>query len=193
MSTIAALLVEADHAGVIARRRTAFRSAVVVHRASPDHVVEDLCQAATDHIFGDTTSRAQARVDLWHLGYELAARTVEDELRQLIMASPQALDTTTAAGRAMFLMIAVFGEFERNLIRERTKAGLAAARAQGRRGGRKRRLNDDQVRAAHTMVDQGQTVAHVARVLQVSDSTLHDALTRARGGAAGPPAPERAP
>jgi DNA invertase Pin-like site-specific DNA recombinase len=45
------------------------------------------------------------------------------------------IDTTTAAGKAMFGMLAVFAEFERNIIVERTKAGLAASRARGRKGG----------------------------------------------------------
>ena len=53
-----------------------------------------------------------------------------------------AIDTTTAAGTLMFVIFAAFAEFERNVIRERTMAGLAAARARGRIGGRPRKVVD---------------------------------------------------
>jgi DNA invertase Pin-like site-specific DNA recombinase len=61
------------------------------------------------------------------------------------------LDTTTAAGRMMFAMLAAMAQFERDLTYERTMAGLASARANGRAGGRKARFTDEQVLEAHRL------------------------------------------
>ena len=58
----------------------------------------------------------------------------------------EAIDTTSAAGRMMMQMVGSFAEFEREMIRERTKAGLDAARVEGHIGGRKPKLRDDQRR-----------------------------------------------
>jgi DNA invertase Pin-like site-specific DNA recombinase len=60
----------------------------------------------------------------------------------------EALDTTTAQGRLVFHMFGALAEFERSLIRERTQAGLAAARRAGRTGGRPPKLTDDDIEAA---------------------------------------------
>jgi DNA invertase Pin-like site-specific DNA recombinase len=63
----------------------------------------------------------------------------------------EALDTTTAQGRLVFHMFGALAEFERSLIRERTQAGLAAARRAGRTGGRPPKLTDDDIEAAKAM------------------------------------------
>src|SRR4051794_31617091 len=60
----------------------------------------------------------------------------------------EALDTTTAQGRLVFHMFGALAEFERSLIRERTQAGLAAARRLGRTGGPPRELTDDRIEAS---------------------------------------------
>jgi DNA invertase Pin-like site-specific DNA recombinase len=64
----------------------------------------------------------------------------------------EALDTTTAQGRLVFHMFGALAEFERSLIRERTQAGLAAARRAGGTGGRPPKLTDDDVEAAKAML-----------------------------------------
>jgi len=64
----------------------------------------------------------------------------------------EALDTTTAQGRLVFHMFGALAEFERSLIRERTQAGLAAARRAGRTGGRPPKLTDDDIEAAKPML-----------------------------------------
>jgi DNA invertase Pin-like site-specific DNA recombinase len=64
----------------------------------------------------------------------------------------EALDTTTAQGRLVFHMFGALAEFERSLIRERTQAGLAAARRAGRTGGRPPKLTDDDIEAAKAML-----------------------------------------
>jgi Resolvase, N terminal domain len=64
----------------------------------------------------------------------------------------EALDTTTAQGRLVFHMFGALAEFERSLIRERTQAGLAAARRAGRTGGRPPKLTDDDIEAAKALL-----------------------------------------
>lgn len=88
------------------------------------------------------------------------------------------LDTTTSNGRLVFHLFGALAEFERELIRERTKAGLAAARARGRKGGRPAKLNPERLRIAQRLLkDPQSTVSEVARTLGVHRSTLHKALS----------------
>ena len=101
----------------------------------------------------------------------------------------EGIDTTTANGRLIFHLFGALAEFERELIRERTRAGLAAARARGRKGGRPAKLSPEKVRVATRLLrDPETTVSEVARTLGVHRSTLHKAL-QAKGGRA--PAVER--
>ena len=88
------------------------------------------------------------------------------------------VDTTTPGGRLVFHIFAALAEFERDLIRERTQAGLAAARARGRVGGRKPALKPEQVTMARDLLaaDPSRTVASVATTLGVGKSTLYRAL-----------------
>ncbi len=87
------------------------------------------------------------------------------------------VDTTTSGGRLVFHIFAALAEFERDLIRERTNAGLAAARARGRVGGRKRALTPAQVTMARELLtDPKRDVANVAASFKVSRATLYRAL-----------------
>ncbi|MFA5119422.1 MAG: recombinase family protein [Candidatus Omnitrophota bacterium] len=84
------------------------------------------------------------------------------------------IETGSASGKLIFHVFAALSEFERNLIRERTHAGLAAARARGRAGGRKPKLDDKQVREIKALLrDPGIHVADVARRYGVSRTTLY--------------------
>ena len=84
------------------------------------------------------------------------------------------IETTSAAGKLIFHVFAALAEFERNLIRERTRAGLAAARARGRKGGRKPALDDRQVREIRALLrDPEIQVTDVARRYGVSRTTLY--------------------
>jgi len=84
------------------------------------------------------------------------------------------IETGSAAGKLVFHVFAALSEFERNLIRERTQAGLAAARARGRCGGRKPKLDDKQVREIKALLrDPDIQVADVARQYGVSRTTLY--------------------
>jgi len=86
-----------------------------------------------------------------------------------------AIDTTTASGELVFNIFSALAQFERRLIQERTQAGLAAARARGRRGGRKPlQANHPRVRMAYTMyADQSLTVPEICRTLQISQATFY--------------------
>ena len=84
------------------------------------------------------------------------------------------LDTTTPAGKFFFGVFASLAEFERELIRERTMAGLASARARGRVGGRKHALSKSKVRQAQAAIGKPETVvAELCKELGVSRSTLY--------------------
>jgi DNA invertase Pin-like site-specific DNA recombinase len=93
----------------------------------------------------------------------------------------EAIDTTTAGGRLVFHIFGSLAEFERGVIRERTKAGLSAARARGRVGGRPVKLSVDDLKAAKALLaDPTITVAEVARRVGVSPATLYRHVPAAR-------------
>ncbi|MEO8801795.1 MAG: recombinase family protein [Rudaea sp.] len=90
------------------------------------------------------------------------------------------IDTTSAGGRLIFHLFGALAEFERNLIRERTVAGLAAARARGRRGGRKAKMTRGDVKkAAAMLLDPTMTKTEVAKHFSVTRVTLNATLARA--------------
>ena len=91
----------------------------------------------------------------------------------------ETIDTTSSGGRLVFHVFAALAEFERDLIRERTTAGLAAARVRGRKGGRPPALSADQVQAARRMYEQQDlTVTQIGEILGVSRTTIYRALAR---------------
>lgn len=83
----------------------------------------------------------------------------------------EAIDTTTSGGRLLFGIMAALSDFERQLIRERTMAGLQAAAARGRRGGRPSTLTDVQREHARSLRADGKSLSAIAAVLNVSKST----------------------
>ena len=85
----------------------------------------------------------------------------------------EAIDTTTPAGRMMMQMVGVFAEFEREMIRERTRSGLERARKKGRHPGRKPKLSNDQRMEIRSIVRSGKhTEAEAARLFCVHRSTI---------------------
>lgn len=86
------------------------------------------------------------------------------------------IDTATPAGKFMLQVFAALAEFERARIRERTFAGLAAAAANGRRGGRPRKTSPKLLHKATSMLAQGLTKDEVARALEISRATLYRLL-----------------
>jgi DNA invertase Pin-like site-specific DNA recombinase len=87
------------------------------------------------------------------------------------------IDTSSAAGKLIFHLFASLAEFERNLIRERTNAGLAAARARGRKGGRPAKLGEKEIREIKALLrDPDVRVTDVARRYGVGRATLYKAV-----------------
>lgn len=92
------------------------------------------------------------------------------------------IDTTTPSGRFMFAILAALSSMEREVLIQRTKAGLAAAAARGRRGGRPPVLDDAKLRAARAMLASGAlTTTEIARQLGCAPSTLYRHLPGGRG------------
>src|SRR2546423_12112386 len=84
------------------------------------------------------------------------------------------IDTTTSGGKLIFHIFVALAEFERDLIRERTKAGLAAARAGGREGGQPKALNSKQVAIAQQLYDdKTNSISDICKTLNISRSTLY--------------------
>ena len=88
------------------------------------------------------------------------------------------IDTSTAAGKMLYAVLGAVAQFERDALRERTIAGIRAARVRGERLGRLPALTPLQVREARTMLERGENPSHVARILRVGRSTLYRALIR---------------
>jgi DNA invertase Pin-like site-specific DNA recombinase len=98
----------------------------------------------------------------------------------------EAIDTTTAPGRMMMQMVGAFAEFERAILRERTKTGLDAARKEGRIGGRRPKLRPNQQDEIVVMVTKGtKTAADAARLFNVHPATVSRLLARAGAGTIG--------
>jgi DNA invertase Pin-like site-specific DNA recombinase len=106
--------------------------------------------------------------------------TVLEERGIGLRSLQEQIDTTTANGRLVFHVFGALAEFERSLLSERTRAGLAAARARGRRGGRPPTVTPDKLELARRLVDERKmTMQQIADALGVGRSTLYRALDTA--------------
>ena len=86
----------------------------------------------------------------------------------------QSIDTRTPGGKLFFHIFGALAEYERELIRERTKAGLTAVRARGRKGGRKPAMNEEQIEQARAMMDNPKLkIRSIIKTLGVSKATLY--------------------
>ena len=88
----------------------------------------------------------------------------------------EAIDTTTPGGRLVFHLFAALGQFERDPIRERTRAGLVAAAARGRQGGRQPVVTAEKLRRAQALVAKGLSVRDAAVRLKIGKTALYEAL-----------------
>ena len=110
--------------------------------------------------------------------YELLREMTELGVR--VIAVNQAIDTGTSQGRAMFGMLTVFAEFERDLTRERIQSGMAAARARGKKPGRPRReVNGGLAAQAAILRAQGHSYATIAKNLKVGVGSVYRAVNGA--------------
>lgn len=117
---------------------------------------------------------ARSLKDLVEIVHDLNGRQVG------FQSLTESIDTTSSGGRLVFHIFGALAEFEHSLIRERTVAGLAAARARGRKGGRRPSLAPGDVQKAAAMLrDPKITKTEIAAHFNVSRGTLHTALKRA--------------
>jgi DNA invertase Pin-like site-specific DNA recombinase len=164
---------------------------------SPALQLDALREAGCDRVFNETASGAQrdrpelaATLDYIRAGDTLVVWKLDRlarSVRQLVETAEdlqqrgiglkvltQQIDTTTPGGRLVFHVFAAMAEFERELTLERTHAGLASAKALGRRGGRKPAMGPAEVKRAKAMLtDPTITVEEIARQMGVQPSTLY--------------------
>lgn len=91
-----------------------------------------------------------------------------------LVSLQEAIDTTTSTGKLVFHIFGALAEFERNLIRERTMAGLAAARARGKQGGRPKSLNKEKQQVLRRLYqDQNLPIKTICEMMSISKPTLY--------------------
>ena len=109
---------------------------------------------------------------------------VAEDLKQreiALRSLTEGIDTTTTAGRFVYSLLGALAQMEREVLVERTQAGLAAAAARGRKGGRPRALDDGKVRAAQAMLAAGTlSGAEIAKQLGIAPSTLYRTIPGGR-------------
>ena len=162
------------------------RDALLAAGVAPDAIYEDLASGKRDDRPGLAACLKAARAGdvlvIWRLdrlGRNLAhlVNTVNDlNVRGVGIKTLTGsdVDTTSAHGRLVFSIFASLAQFERELICERTKAGLASARARGRVGGRKPKMNKARLQlAAAAMADRSTDVGALAKELGISRQTLY--------------------
>lgn len=173
----------------------------------PHLQLDALREAGCGRIFEETASGAQrarpalsAALDFMRVGDSLVvwkldrlARSTRQLLETVealeqrgigLKVLTQNMDTTSAGGRLIFIVFSAIAEFEREMIRERTRAGLDAARSRGRKGGRPRALSEKDLKQARALLADAEiTVEDVARRLGVGPSTLYRYLPAARQAA----------
>lgn len=175
---------KADGTQVLDMQRDALISAGV----KPEHIYEDQASGKWDKRPGlDVCLKALRQGDVlvvWkldRLGRDLRhlVNTVQDISERgvgfkVLTGKGANIDTTTASGKFIFGIFAALAEFERELIRERTKAGLEASRARGRKGGRKFDLTKVQVRLAQSAMGKKETkVSELCTELGITRATLY--------------------
>ena len=165
------------------------------------HLQQDaLTKAGCDRIFTDTASGAKTeRIGLeealnyvrkgdtlvvWRLDrlgrslpHLITTMTALEERGIGFKSLTENIDTTTSGGKLIFHIFGALAEFERNLIRERTQAGLTAARARGRTGGRPKALMGRKLSIAQALyTDKQHSIAEICQTLKISKATLYRAL-----------------
>ena len=116
--------------------------------------------------------------DLRHLVNTVHELTINDIGFKVLTGHGAAIDTTTAAGKLVFGIFAALAEFEREMIKERTLAGMASARARGRKGGRPYKMTQAKLRLAMASLGQLETkIGPLCKELGISKQTLYRHLS----------------
>jgi len=165
-----------EGAGVERRRIYTETASAATQRAGLDEALRAL-RPGDQLVVWRLDRLARSVRELEILADRLAAEGVE------LRALQEQIDTSTASGRLFFHIMAALSEFERNLIRERTQAGLKAARKRGRKPGRKRKLTDADIRRARAMLqDESLTIREIRESLGVSEATFYEYFPGGRSG-----------
>lgn len=162
------------------------KDAIIEAGVEPEHIYEDKCSGSKDDRPGLASCLKSLRkgdvLVIWRLdrlGRNLKhlITVVEDLNKRGVgfkVITGAAIDTTTSQGKLMFTIFAGLAEFERDVIRERTIAGLAAARARGRKGGRKPKFTPSKLRRAQAaMANRDTSVSELCKELEIGTSTLY--------------------
>jgi DNA invertase Pin-like site-specific DNA recombinase len=113
----------------------------------------------------------------WSLGDLIATMTMLEGREIGFKSLTENIDTTTSGGKLIFHIFGALAEFERNLIRERTAAGLSAARVRGRRGGRPKALTARQISIAQSLYnDPKNSILEICRTLKISRATFYRSI-----------------
>ena len=91
----------------------------------------------------------------------------------------ESMDTSTSGGNLIFQVFGALAEFERNIIRDRTNAGLAAARARGRSGGRPKKLDEEQRELVTRLYKEGTPIPEILKTVKISKGTLYSYVREA--------------
>jgi DNA invertase Pin-like site-specific DNA recombinase len=160
---------------------------IFVERASGGSRDRQEFRAALDYLRGAGDVLVVWRLDRLARSLSQLIQTVEqlDERKIGFRSLTEAIDTTSPGGRLVFHIFGAIAEFEREIIRERTRAGLAAARSRGKKGGRPPVLGPKEIQQAKAMLrDPNIMIAEVAERLGVAQSTLFRHLPGGRAGLA---------
>jgi len=134
-------------------------------------------------------ARAGDTIVVWRL--DRLSRSLKDLIEMVTLLESkgiglkslqEAIDTSSSSGKLIFHIFGALAEFERNLIRERTQAGLQAARARGRKGGRPKALNKDKRALAVKLYDEKKhTVDQICEMMGISKPTLYKYIESEKG------------
>ncbi|HBD0908426.1 recombinase family protein [Escherichia coli] len=135
-------------------------------------------------------ARAGDTVVVWRL--DRLSRSLKDLIEMVsllesrgigLRSLQEAIDTSSSSGKLIFHIFGALAEFERNLIRERTQAGLKSARARGKKGGRPKSLSKDKQALAVRLYDERKhTVTQICEIMGISKPTLYKYIAAARAG-----------
>jgi len=173
---------------------------VSTYDQNPDLQIDALKQVGCERIFQDQASGAktdrsglQEAIEYMRAGDTLVVWRLDRlgrSLKHLIetitllenqgigfQSLQESIDTTTSGGRLVFHIFGALAEFERNIIQERTRAGLAAARARGRQGGRPKSLDEKKRQLLYKLYDEKEhSIKELCDILGISKTTLYTYL-----------------
>ena len=161
-----------------------------LERVGCERILEDRISGTKSERPGLTSAIDYARpgdtIVVWRL--DRLGRSLKDLIEQVTLLESkkvglrslqESIDTSSSSGKLIFHIFGALAEFERNLISERTRAGLTAARARGRKGGRPASMDaEKQALAVKLYNDPDYTVSKVCQIVGVSKTTLYKYLSR---------------